>query len=270
MPPFLMMGVRSLLAGALLFGWARLRDGARPAAAHWPPAAAVGIVLFLGCHGLLAWAEQTVPSGHRGARPRHHPGLDDAARLGSPAERAPGGRARAGLALGRLRARHPGRAGRDRGCSGRGPFGSRRRRVRLGRRLDPVAARGAAGEPHAGERHAAPVRRSCPRRPRPAAGRRGPRRRSRPRSARALCVRLHGGHLVDRRLHRVHVAAAGGEPDARRHLRLREPGGGSLRGLGPGRGRDAVVARARRLARDRLRRRPRRHGRARSREGGGR
>jgi drug/metabolite transporter (DMT)-like permease len=63
MPPFLMMGVRSLLAGALLFSWARVRDGARPAAGHWPRAAAVGIALFLGCHGLLAWAEQTVPSG---------------------------------------------------------------------------------------------------------------------------------------------------------------------------------------------------------------
>jgi len=63
MPPFLMMGVRSLLAGALLFGWARFREGARPGAGHWPTAAAVGVVLFLGCHGLLAWAEQTVPSG---------------------------------------------------------------------------------------------------------------------------------------------------------------------------------------------------------------
>jgi drug/metabolite transporter (DMT)-like permease len=63
MPPFLMMGVRSILAGALLFGWARLRNGARPTAAQWPTAAAIGIVLFLGCHGLLAWAEQTVPSG---------------------------------------------------------------------------------------------------------------------------------------------------------------------------------------------------------------
>jgi drug/metabolite transporter (DMT)-like permease len=63
MPPFLMMGVRSLVAGALLFGWARFRDGARPAPGQWAPAAAVGIVLFLGCHGLLAWAEQTVPSG---------------------------------------------------------------------------------------------------------------------------------------------------------------------------------------------------------------
>jgi drug/metabolite transporter (DMT)-like permease len=63
MPPFLMMGVRSLLAGALLFGWAFFRDGARPAPGQWRPAAAVGIVLFVGCHGLLAWAEQTVPSG---------------------------------------------------------------------------------------------------------------------------------------------------------------------------------------------------------------
>lgn len=63
MPPFLMMGVRSLLAGALLFGWARFRDGARPGPGQWRPAAAVGVCLFVGCHGLLAWAEQTVPSG---------------------------------------------------------------------------------------------------------------------------------------------------------------------------------------------------------------
>ncbi|MET0554667.1 MAG: EamA family transporter [Vicinamibacteria bacterium] len=63
MPPFLMMGVRSLLAGVLLFAWARFREGARPAPGQWGRAAAVGVVLFVGCHGLLAWAEQTVPSG---------------------------------------------------------------------------------------------------------------------------------------------------------------------------------------------------------------
>jgi drug/metabolite transporter (DMT)-like permease len=63
MPPLLMMGVRSLIAGALLFAWARLRGGERPAPGQWPAAALVGTVLFLGCHGLLAWAEQTVPSG---------------------------------------------------------------------------------------------------------------------------------------------------------------------------------------------------------------
>src|SRR5262245_40925437 len=63
MPPLLMMGARSLLAGSLLFAWARLRHGARPAPGQWRSAAAVGVLLFLGCHGLLAWAGQTVPSG---------------------------------------------------------------------------------------------------------------------------------------------------------------------------------------------------------------
>jgi drug/metabolite transporter (DMT)-like permease len=63
MPPLLMMGVRCLVAGSLLYAWARLRGGARPEPGHWRSAAAVGTVLFLGCHGLLAWAEQTVPSG---------------------------------------------------------------------------------------------------------------------------------------------------------------------------------------------------------------
>lgn len=63
MPPFLMMAVRCLIAGAVLSGWAWLRDGARPRAGQWRSAAAVGALLFLGCHGLLAWAEQTIPSG---------------------------------------------------------------------------------------------------------------------------------------------------------------------------------------------------------------
>jgi drug/metabolite transporter (DMT)-like permease len=63
MPPFLMMSVRSLLAGALLFGWARLREGQRPASGQWRAALLVGPILFLGCHGLLAFAQKTVPSG---------------------------------------------------------------------------------------------------------------------------------------------------------------------------------------------------------------
>lgn len=62
-PPFLMMGARSLTAGALLFAWAYARHGARPSPGHWRSALAVGTVLFVGCHGLLAWAETTVASG---------------------------------------------------------------------------------------------------------------------------------------------------------------------------------------------------------------
>ena len=63
MPPFLMMAARSLIAGTVLFAWARLREGERPAPGQWRAAVAVGTLLFLGCHGLLAWAEQSVPSG---------------------------------------------------------------------------------------------------------------------------------------------------------------------------------------------------------------
>jgi drug/metabolite transporter (DMT)-like permease len=63
MPPLLMMGLRSLVAGSLLFAWGRVREGARPAPGQWRHAGAVGTLLFLGCHGLLAWAEQTVASG---------------------------------------------------------------------------------------------------------------------------------------------------------------------------------------------------------------
>ena len=62
-PPFLLMGVRSMLAGLCLYLWARLRSAEPPTLAHWRAAAAVGVLLFLGCHGLLAWAQGRVPSG---------------------------------------------------------------------------------------------------------------------------------------------------------------------------------------------------------------
>jgi drug/metabolite transporter (DMT)-like permease len=62
-PPFLLMGIRSLLAGLCLYLWASLRSDERPTLAHWKAAAVVGVLLFLGCHGLLAWAQQRVPSG---------------------------------------------------------------------------------------------------------------------------------------------------------------------------------------------------------------
>jgi len=62
-PPFLLMGARSFLAGVCLYAWARLRAAERPEPHHWRAAAPVGILLFLGCHGLLAWAQRRVPSG---------------------------------------------------------------------------------------------------------------------------------------------------------------------------------------------------------------
>jgi drug/metabolite transporter (DMT)-like permease len=62
-PPLVMMGIRHLTAGLLLYGWLRTRGTARPSLRHWGYAAVAGALFFLGSHGSLAWAEQRVPSG---------------------------------------------------------------------------------------------------------------------------------------------------------------------------------------------------------------
>jgi drug/metabolite transporter (DMT)-like permease len=63
LPPFLMAGARFLVAGTLLYGWARLRGVPRPRHMHWRSAAIVGAFLLLGGNGGVVWAEQRVPSG---------------------------------------------------------------------------------------------------------------------------------------------------------------------------------------------------------------
>ena len=62
-PPFLMAGTRHLTAGLLLYGWLRMRGGAKPERRHWKTAAVIGGLLLLGGNGLVTWAEQRVPSG---------------------------------------------------------------------------------------------------------------------------------------------------------------------------------------------------------------
>ncbi|MGH9362019.1 MAG: drug/metabolite exporter YedA, partial [Thermoanaerobaculia bacterium] len=62
-PPFLMAGVRFLIAGALLYGWSRARGAARPTRRNWLAAALVGACLLLGGNGGVTWAEQRVDSG---------------------------------------------------------------------------------------------------------------------------------------------------------------------------------------------------------------
>jgi drug/metabolite transporter (DMT)-like permease len=62
-PPFLMIGVRSIAAGAILLGFAQFRSHGLPSARAWASAAASGVLLFGGCHGALAYAEKYVPSG---------------------------------------------------------------------------------------------------------------------------------------------------------------------------------------------------------------
>ncbi|MGH9392415.1 MAG: EamA family transporter [Vicinamibacteria bacterium] len=61
--PYRMMGVRSLIAGSVLFLWGRRQSSERLSSAHWRSAFLLGALFFLGGHGCLAWAETRIPSG---------------------------------------------------------------------------------------------------------------------------------------------------------------------------------------------------------------
>lgn len=63
LPPLLMAGARFMLAGALVYAWARWRRAAAPTRSNWIAATIVGGFLLLGGNGLICWAQQYVPSG---------------------------------------------------------------------------------------------------------------------------------------------------------------------------------------------------------------
>ena len=62
-PPFALMGTRSLVGGLLLLAYSSRSGGDRGSVKSWLHAAVCGILFFVGCHGVLAYAEQRVPSG---------------------------------------------------------------------------------------------------------------------------------------------------------------------------------------------------------------
>jgi drug/metabolite transporter (DMT)-like permease len=64
-PPLSMMAVRCLVGGGILLALSRIREPRSPwpTATQWGGSLAVGSLLFVGCHGLLAHLEQHVPSG---------------------------------------------------------------------------------------------------------------------------------------------------------------------------------------------------------------
>lgn len=62
-PPFLLMGSRSIIGGAILLLFSKMRRYPSRPAGDWLVAAISGILLFVGCHGALAYAERFVPSG---------------------------------------------------------------------------------------------------------------------------------------------------------------------------------------------------------------
>lgn len=61
-PPFLMAGSRFLIAGALLYVFARLRGALVPSLKQWIPATIIGTLLLVCGNGGVALAEKTVPS----------------------------------------------------------------------------------------------------------------------------------------------------------------------------------------------------------------
>jgi drug/metabolite transporter (DMT)-like permease len=63
LPPFLLMGVRCLLGGAILYGYASLQGSKPPSARTALFASVCGLLFFLGCHGVLAEVQLRMPSG---------------------------------------------------------------------------------------------------------------------------------------------------------------------------------------------------------------
>ena len=62
MPPFLMGGLRFLIAGAVLFAIRRLLGDRPPSKTEWRSAGVVGLFLLTGGNGCVVFAEQWVPS----------------------------------------------------------------------------------------------------------------------------------------------------------------------------------------------------------------
>jgi drug/metabolite transporter (DMT)-like permease len=62
-PPFFHAGIRFLISGLILVIWQRTAGHAMPTRNQWKSTAIIGTLLLLGGNGLVAWAEQFIPSG---------------------------------------------------------------------------------------------------------------------------------------------------------------------------------------------------------------
>src|SRR2546425_10568088 len=62
-PPFILAGVRFLLAGGLLYLFLRMRGYPNPSRAQWLASTAIGALLLMGGNGGVVFAEQWVASG---------------------------------------------------------------------------------------------------------------------------------------------------------------------------------------------------------------
>ena len=62
-PPLFAAGVRFMIAGAVLYPWARMRGESSPTRRQWRNLAGLGALMFLAPYGGLFWAEKSLPSG---------------------------------------------------------------------------------------------------------------------------------------------------------------------------------------------------------------
>ena len=62
-PPFLLAGMRFVIAGAMLYGWMRATGTPSPKRREWSAAALLAVLIFVGDYGMVFWAERRVPSG---------------------------------------------------------------------------------------------------------------------------------------------------------------------------------------------------------------
>ena len=62
-PPFLLAGMRFMVAGAALYGWMRLRGTPAPTGREWASSLLLAFFIFVVDYGGLFWAERRVPSG---------------------------------------------------------------------------------------------------------------------------------------------------------------------------------------------------------------
>lgn len=99
-PPFLMLSMRFLPAGLILYGALRLRGVEPPDRRGWIAAAVVGTLMLAGGTGAVAWAERTIHSGLAALLVAAVPMWMVLFDWLGPARRRPTGRVLAGLAVG--------------------------------------------------------------------------------------------------------------------------------------------------------------------------
>ncbi|MBV6394267.1 MAG: putative inner membrane transporter YedA [Anaerolineales bacterium] len=62
-PPFLHGALRFFISGLIILAWQKAAGQAMPTRSQWKSTFIVGTLLLVGGNGLVAWAEQSIPSG---------------------------------------------------------------------------------------------------------------------------------------------------------------------------------------------------------------